>query len=405
MSNLAIKAVGLSKQYRIGQQQENYRLLRDKISDFFAAPLRRRKAGQTADFWALKDVSFEVERGAAVGVIGRNGAGKSTLLKLLSRITEPTSGHAEVRGRVRSLLEVGTGFHQELTGRENIFLNGAILGMRRAEIARKFDEIVAFAEVEKFIDTPVKRYSSGMYLRLAFAVAAHLESEVLLVDEVLAVGDAAFQRKCLGKMGEVAQQGRTVLFVSHNMSAVKELCDKGILLDGGRVAFQGGSAQCIAEYMRRMEAEPVDISAGARELAIGPLQVHSGAPAGVVSGEPFRVTLPLAGRDVQNPTMFFIVEDFTGNVVVHSRVNSRDLGVESVNGACRLELELPALWLAPGMYSAYFKFLAPQAGTGRFLSEKIILEVHGEFGYHGKAVLAPAVNWQLANHHAKGTHA
>ena len=201
------------------------------------------------DLWALKDVSFEVKRGEVVGIIGRNGAGKSTLLKILSRITEPTSGRAEIHGRVGSLLEVGTGFHPELTGRENIFLNGAILGMHRVEIQRRFDEIVAFAEIERFLDTPVKRYSSGMYVRLAFAVAAHLEPEILLVDEVLAVGDAAFQKKCLGKMGDVAKQGRTVLFVSHNMAAVQSLCKIAVLLRGGLIAARGATEEVVHAYL------------------------------------------------------------------------------------------------------------------------------------------------------------
>ena len=199
--------------------------------------------------WALKDVSFDINRGEVVGIIGRNGAGKSTLLKILSEITEPTEGRVEIHGRVGSLLEVGTGFHPELTGRENVYLNGAILGMKRAEIERKFDEIVAFAEVEKFIDTPVKHYSSGMYLRLAFAVAAHLEPEILIVDEVLAVGDAAFQKKCLGKMAGVAKEGRTVLFVSHNMPAITRLCERAILLDEGRLLQDGVSHQVVKAYL------------------------------------------------------------------------------------------------------------------------------------------------------------
>ena len=235
MSAGAIRVDGLGKCYKLGRR-ESYRTLRESILDATAAPwraLRRagsRPGGEAELLWALKDVSFEVAPGEVIGVIGRNGAGKSTLLKLLSRITEPTEGEAWIAGRVGSLLEVGTGFHPELTGRENLYLNGAILGMRRAEIRRKFDEIVAFAEVERFLDTPVKRYSSGMYVRLAFAVAAHLETEVLLVDEVLAVGDHRFQRKCLGKMGEIGKQGRTVLFVSHAMAAVQALCTRGIVL-------------------------------------------------------------------------------------------------------------------------------------------------------------------------------
>lgn len=231
---VAIKVENLSKKYVIGAAQERQDTLRDWLVAA-GRSLRRRTTAEN-EFWALRDVSFEVQRGEVVGVIGRNGAGKSTLLKILSRITEPTSGRAYINGRVGSLLEVGTGFHPELTGRENIFLNGAILGMRRTEIARKFDEIVAFAEIEKFLDTPVKRYSSGMYVRLAFAVAAHLEPEILLVDEVLAVGDAAFQKKCLGKMGDVAKEGRTVLFVSHNMSAMQRLCQNAIFLQDGRLS-------------------------------------------------------------------------------------------------------------------------------------------------------------------------
>ena len=310
MSDIAIRVENLGKKYRIGER-ERYKALRDVITDAAAAPFRKLRnafssngrglngsslithdaslvetasrfplpaesngngngsngsslvetasrfplpASRDDTFWALRDVSFEVKRGEVVGIIGRNGAGKSTLLKILSRITAPTTGEVEIKGRVGSLLEVGTGFHPELTGRENIYLNGAILGMKRAEINRKFDEMVAFAEIEKFIDTPVKRYSSGMYVRLAFAVAAHLDPEILLVDEVLAVGDAQFQKKCLGKMGDVAKEGRTVLFVSHNMDAVARLCEKATLLTAGRVNYQGPTTVAIETYYR----EPQD---------------------------------------------------------------------------------------------------------------------------------------------------
>jgi lipopolysaccharide transport system ATP-binding protein len=256
----AIEIDGLSKFYRIGRARSRYRTLRESLVDAAAGPLRRLRrlvsGGGAADdtgtdsLWALKDVSFEVQPGEVVGIVGRNGAGKSTLLKVLSRITEPTSGRAILRGRIGSLLEVGTGFHPELTGRENIYLNGAILGMARQEIDRKFDEIVDFAEIEQFLDTPVKRYSSGMYVRLAFAVAAHLEPEILVVDEVLAVGDMEFQKKCLGKMGHVARSGRTVLFVSHNMAAVQNLCGKAVLLQQGRVVKVGDCADVLATYMR-----------------------------------------------------------------------------------------------------------------------------------------------------------
>lgn len=252
MSDYAIQVQGLGKQYRLGGKATSYRTLRDTISDAFTWPARLLKGElrhRAEKIWALRDVSFEVQRGKVLGVIGRNGAGKSTLLKILSRVTEPTTGYAEIHGRVGSLLEVGTGFHPELTGRENIYLNGAVLGMKRREIAGKFDEIVDFSGVEKFIDTAVKHYSSGMYLRLAFSVAAHLEPEILVVDEVLAVGDAEFQRKCLGKMSDVAEAGRTVLFVSHNMSAILRLTEESIVLDKGQMVYRAPTREAVDYYM------------------------------------------------------------------------------------------------------------------------------------------------------------
>ncbi len=254
MNDIVIRVENLGKRYRIGTAANSYRTLRDGIVDTFARLTPHRgdlatRAPSANLIWALQDISFEVPRGMVLGIVGRNGAGKSTLLKILSRVTEPTTGQAEIRGRVGSLLEVGTGFHPELTGRENIYLNGAILGMKRSEIERKYDEIVEFSEVEQFIDTPVKRYSSGMYLRLAFAVAAHLEPEILVVDEVLAVGDAEFQRKCMGKMSDVAQAGRTVLFVSHNMSAILRLTEETIVLDKGRLVYQAATPQAVDFYM------------------------------------------------------------------------------------------------------------------------------------------------------------
>ena len=268
--DVVIRAEGLGKKYVIGHQleRERYVALRDVLARNarnFARSARDLVTGrpnvagdEVEEFWALRDVEFEIRRGDVVGVIGRNGAGKSTLLKILSRITEPTTGRVEIRGRVASLLEVGTGFHPELTGRENIFLNGAILGMSRAEIRRKFDEIVAFAGVDRFLDTPVKRYSSGMYVRLAFAVAAHLEPEILVVDEVLAVGDAEFQKKCLGKMQDVAANGRTVLFVSHNMAAVEQLCGDALWLETGMVKIQGAVKGVVAEYLSDATSEVLE---------------------------------------------------------------------------------------------------------------------------------------------------
>ncbi len=275
MTDIAIRVQNISKQYRIGGKLDEHKTLRESLTQGFTGAFRllssvargRLVAAANETIWALKDVSFEVKRGEVVGIVGRNGAGKSTLLKILSRITEPTEGYAEVSGRVGSLLEVGTGFHPELTGRENIYLNSAILGMRRREIERKFDEIVAFAEIEKFIDTPVKRYSSGMYVRLAFAVAAHMGAEILFVDEVLAVGDAAFQKKCLGKMGDVASEGRTVLFVSHNLASIQGLCEKCILLEEGRIVRSGETREVIDYYLQTLTPALTESTSGAFDLS------------------------------------------------------------------------------------------------------------------------------------------
>jgi len=304
MSDWIIKVENLGKRYRLrhNQQRERYVALRDVIADRFKRLFRSPSAALPAseDFWALKDVSFEIKQGQVVGIIGRNGAGKSTLLKILSRITEPTKGRIRIKGRVSSLLEVGTGFHPELTGRENIFLNGSILGMSRAEIKNKFDEIVAFAEVEKFLDTPVKRYSSGMYVRLAFAVAAHLEPEILIVDEVLAVGDAEFQKKCLGKMHDVATGGRTVLFVSHNMQAASVLCDRGLFIQGGSLVHEGGVKETIDLYL----------SSFSKRMSSGELPDRRSG-----SGE-YRFTLASPGREY-----FGGAEEKTVNFEIQRRSN------------------------------------------------------------------------------------
>ncbi len=299
MDDVAICTYQLGKRYRLGTDIRGYGTLREGLARAGQQTLqtvtRRRRSSSRPAFWALRDLSLTVRDGEIVGLIGHNGAGKTTLLKILSRITEPSSGYADVRGRVGSLLEVGTGFHPELTGRENIFLNGAILGMRRSEIRRRFDEIVAFSEIERFLDTPVKRYSSGMSVRLAFAVAAHLEPEILLVDEVLAVGDAAFQRKSLGKMGEVASQGRTVIFVSHNLAIIQALCQRGVLLQEGRQVVDGPVAEAVGVYLRGLERaasqdllERTDRDArGYDDALVSRLEIRdavSGTPAVVVSG-------------------------------------------------------------------------------------------------------------------------
>jgi len=321
----AVKVDTLGKRYKIGTAPTKfqYKMLRDVIVDTATAPIRWARAlankhplleDQPNYIWALKDVSFDLEEGKVLGIVGRNGAGKSTLLKVLSRVTEPTRGTVTVRGRVGSLLEVGTGFHPELTGRENIYMNGAILGMKRAEIDSKFDEIVAFSEVEQFIDTPVKRYSSGMYLRLAFAVAAHLEPEILVVDEVLAVGDAEFQKKCLGKMGDVAQQGRTVLFVSHNMSAILRLTEEAIVLDKGKLLMRGPTQQAVDYYLSSGQAQAGERIWDANEVPASaspflPVSLRLKDPRGKVidttrSTEPltiemeYRLTAPITGLRV-----------------------------------------------------------------------------------------------------------
>lgn len=284
MSDIAIRVENLGKQYRIGARQEKYQTLRDAMVETVAAPFKRARqlmrgeaygaANLSQIIWALKDVSFEVKHGDTLGIVGHNGAGKSTLLKILSRITKPSEGYARVYGRVGSLLEVGTGFHLELTGRENIYLNGTILGMHRPEIDRKFDEIVAFSGVEQFIDTPVKFYSSGMRLRLGFAVAAHLEPEILVIDEVLAVGDAEFQKKSLNKMSDVAHAGRTVLFVSHNLAAVQTLCNKGILLKGGQVVYRGTASEVVDEYLAtKQQASSMTFDANTKRRGNGQARI------------------------------------------------------------------------------------------------------------------------------------
>src|SRR5437763_13484920 len=269
MSDIVISVEGLSKRYELGQSIQRYETFRDAVVKSVSRQRKRLASvfsrdrmaeDRTKELWALRDIELQVNRGDAVGLIGRNGAGKSTLLKILSRITEPTSGCAVIRGRVGSLLEVGTGFHLELTGRENIYLNGAILGMKRTEIARKFDEIVDFAETEKFIDTPVKHYSTGMYLRLALSVAAHLETDILLVDEVLAVGDASFQEKCIGKMNQVAKTGKTIFFVSHNLSSIRRLCNRAVALKSGCIYQDGDPSVVIDEYLESLSLQGTELS-------------------------------------------------------------------------------------------------------------------------------------------------
>ena len=372
MAERALLVEGLGKQYRLGAREASYRTLRDAVADAFLAPVRRvarpfraRVAAPPPSrptIWALKDVSFEVAPGEMVGIIGKNGAGKSTLLKILSRVTEPTEGSVEIRGRVGSLLEVGTGFHPELTGRENVILSGAILGMRRAELTRKFDEIVAFSEVSEFLDTPVKHYSSGMFVRLAFAVAAHLDPDILLVDEVLAVGDAAFQRKCVGKMLEVGRGGRTVLFVSHNLGMVNALCGRALLLRDGRVAAAGATEAVIARYLESGELragvalEDRTDRSGNGVLRFTEMQVldAEGQPVDVVmSGQRVRVRLAYrAAAEAVLENVFFQVLFGTlfGQNLFVCLTRACGGNFARLPAAGRIVCEIPVLPLAPGSY-------------------------------------------------------
>ncbi len=373
-TNLAIKAVNISKQYRLGEVgtgtishdlNRAWAKLRGKEDPFLKiGESNDRTAKGSSDYvWSLKDINFEIEKGDAVGIIGRNGAGKSTLLKLLSRVTKPTTGHFEVNGRIASLLEVGTGFNPEMTGRENIFLNGAILGMRRHEIRRKFDEIVDFAGVERYIDTPVKRYSSGMYVRLAFAVAAHLESEILIVDEVLAVGDAEFQKKCLGKMGDVSKgEGRTVLFVSHNITAVKELCNTGILLKNGLVDYHGNIMETALEYQKSNSSTSEYIYDGNPENLIGNEKIDlleftvtpiQGEIIDIDSGARVKLVFENKVPDI-NLDATFELKNFEELVVFHVG-KGLSSNYDSKMGIYEVEFDLPPGLLNAGNY--YFKLI------------------------------------------------
>jgi lipopolysaccharide transport system ATP-binding protein len=388
-SNAAISATGLGKCYRLGDAPAADSL-RDALAATFSRATISRVAGAVASFgrgarndaantiWSLRDVSFEVEPGATLGVIGRNGAGKSTLLKILSRITQPTTGRVRIVGRVGSLLEVGTGFHPDLTGRENIYLNGAILGMRRSEIARKFDEIVAFAEVERFLDTQVKHYSSGMYLRLAFAVAAHLEPDILLVDEVLAVGDLEFQRQCIGKMGRVAGEGRTVLFVSHNMAAVRTLCRSAMVLDAGRVVREGDPGECIAYYASRGFHEEAETWERPNESADTPLVLTHIASR--LCGHQPQLTLELditvESRAPHKPAMLAVdILDAAGVALMQALPHAEGFIEDSApRQRVRVTIQIPPL--IPGQYFATIWLGSHHTETFDAVERAIRFEVH-----------------------------
>jgi lipopolysaccharide transport system ATP-binding protein len=413
--NDAIKAEGLGKRYRVLHKSSiQHDTLRDALADSFRSLWRHDGPSSVEMFWALKDVSFEISGGERVGIIGRNGAGKSTLLKMLSRITEPTTGRITVAGRVASLLEVGTGFHPELTGRENIYLNGAVLGMNRHEVRRQFDEIVAFAEIERFLDTPVKRYSSGMYTRLAFSVAAHLEQEILLVDEVLAVGDAAFQKKCLNKIRSTARSGRTVLFVSHNMGTVQSLCNRVLFLEDGRIAMDGDASETIRHYLM----------AGADQRHTGEISWTESAKA--PGNEDFRLLgislLDPGGRvtaqhDIQNPIRIDIryrIINPLRNIRLVLKIKLPDGTVAFASTDHNLRGDRT---LQPGTYYSSCLLPAPMFNQGTYIvdvachqpGERVLLQgedflrfqcsgmpAHGSFYPESwPGVLAPALKWEI----------
>jgi lipopolysaccharide transport system ATP-binding protein len=412
MTDIAIRCEGLAKQYRLGER-EPYRTLRDAITNAFTLPRRLLRSAardssngrEGLNFWALKDVSFEIKRGEVLGVIGRNGAGKSTLLKILSRITEPTCGHADTWGRVGSLLEVGTGFHPELTGRDNIFLNGAILGMRRFEIARKFDEIVAFAEVEKFIDTPVKRYSSGMYVRLAFAVAASLEPEILFVDEVLSVGDAAFQKKCLGKMGNVSREGRTIVFVSHNMTALQKLCTRVVWLDRGQVIDTGNAREVIDHYLQTSAVANLEsvwednlTAPGNERVRLRSVRVLPQ----IDSGEPITVHTPLR---IEFSYFNFVPETTLNVSMLLNNVEEVCVFVTASDfaprpaGLIRHTVEIPGDFLNAGSYYVNM-LIVKDASTAILFQNNVVAfevvegEVVGNWYGRNPGAVRPRLNWR-----------
>jgi lipopolysaccharide transport system ATP-binding protein len=418
VTSVAVLARGLGKRYRIGasRQRERHRTLRDTVTNALASVFllgRERPGEDDTLIWALKDLSFEVKHGEVVGIIGRNGAGKSTLLKILSRIVEPTTGRAEVRGRVGSLLEIGTGFHPDLTGRENIYLNGAVLGMPRSEIRRRFDEIVAFSEMEQFLDTPVRYYSSGMYMRLAFSVAAHLEPDILVVDEVLAVGDAAFQRKCLGKMEDVSSQGRTVLFVSHSMPTITRLCPRVMLLDRGGLVYDGPVAEAVRLYMQEAlgaqqsrEWTDLETAPGTREVKLVSVAVTDeyGAPVSVASvAQPLRIKV---GYYVGIPDLRFrvsvaVIREGTCAFTTAEPFEAlrEDLGIYYS------EVTIPGHLLAEGDHSIDVSIYSSRRVKTRHAKAKSALTLHvfdpvdgttarGDYAEAYRGVVRPKLEWE-----------
>jgi lipopolysaccharide transport system ATP-binding protein len=424
MGKTIIKVEGLGKRYLLGKNSmsggHKYKRFSDAMLNIVKTPWRALNAGLSGspalppqeEFWALRDVSFDIKQGDVVGLIGRNGAGKSTLLKILTRITEPTTGRLEIDGRVASLLEVGTGFHPELTGRENIYLNGAILGMARAEIRKKFDEIVAFAEVEQFLDTPVKRYSSGMYVRLAFAVAAHLEPEILVVDEVLAVGDAQFQKKCLGKMQDVArQEGRTVLFVSHNMGAIRQLCKKGLLLDRGRLRPVTGDIDAVVAHYMATSSAPVESDSSFLEDQTKPVQIRRVAVAGQPShsadiqiGDPFEVRIDYSLRQSCRGLNVSLTIYREGMPLLNTFDIDSEIELHSDRspGEYTARVHVPARLFKAGLYSVSVDIGLTSIGTLEERPDAVAFEIndnsedttHRGYARHRTGVLIGPVTWK-----------
>lgn len=410
-----IKVDKVAKKYLIGNQKKSHDTLRDVLMEKVKAPFKWMQKKSEIDpyennyFWALKDISFEVGEGEVVGIIGRNGAGKSTFLKILSKITEPTEGQVKIKGRVASLLEVGTGFHPELSGRENVFLNGAILGMSRKEISRKFDEIVEFSEIAKFLDTPVKRYSSGMYVRLAFAVAAHLEPEILIVDEVLAVGDASFQKKCLGKMQDVSKGGRTVLFVSHNMGAISRLCKSAVWLNSGRVACVGAAHEVIQQYQAQHMSSRSDWR---RTLTKRESTEFSFVSVEVKNGDGKLSSMFNANEGIFIEISYLVKINLTGcqvgvrvcnseGVVVFTTADSDDSNVSALPkkiGFYRARFTIPPNFLSPGSYYLTMSAHLPRRTIYETIEQSVTFTVSttGWLGvYDGRpGLVSPVINWQ-----------
>lgn len=389
MSNV-IEITHLSKRYQISDSLP-YFTLRDNLTKSLTHPLRLFRHEKRPNFWALKDISFSVKEGEVLGILGNNGAGKSTFLKILSRITPPTEGEITLRGRLGSLLEVGTGFHPELTGRENIFLNGAILGMSKKEVQRQFDAIVAFAEVEKFLDTPMKHYSSGMYTRLAFSVAAHLESEIILVDEVLAVGDIEFQKKCLGKMGDIAKQGRTILFVSHNMGAVQQLCTRCVVLEKGKCVFVGNTDSAIGKYLERgrLTAATGNLRERARDsnvtlkAKLHKISINPGSRSTTISStKPIHIELEFVAKETLRTGFYISIKDENKRSVVLLSSGIRGQDVTIKKGKHVVSCDLEPTRLASGTYSIDCGLMYPNREIVDFVSDALFFSITGSDPYH-----------------------